>query len=84
MLTPSKGISSAVMSRMRGVTRRIAWKLSHVIREMMDDRQGAAGRVSGVVEVDEAFVGGKPKFRHGVKNKRGRGTGKPITLVDAA
>lgn len=27
---------------------------------------------------------GKPKFRHGVKNKRGRGTGKPIVLVAAA
>jgi len=50
----------------------------------MDDRQSVAGRLFGVVEVDEAFVGGKPKFRHGVKNKRGRGTAKPIALVAAA
>ena len=26
----------------------------------MDDRHGIAGRLTGVVEVDEAFVGGKP------------------------
>ena len=84
VLTSSKGISSVVMSRILGVNQKTAWKLGHAIREMMDDRQGIAGRLSGVVEVDEAFVGGKPKFRHGVKNKRGRGTGKPIALVAAA
>jgi transposase-like protein len=84
VLTSSKGISSVVMSRILGVNQKTAWKLGHAIRELMDDRQGIAGRLSGVVEVDEAFVGGKPKFRHGVKNKRGRGTGKPIALVAAA
>jgi transposase-like protein len=84
VLTSSKGISSVVMSRILGVNQKTAWKLGHAIREMMDDRQGIAGRLSGVVEVDEAFVGGKPKLRHGVKNKRGRGTGKPIALVAAA
>ena len=72
VLTSSKGISSVVMSRILGVNQKTAWKLGHAIREMMDDRQGIADRLSGVVEVDEAFVGGKPKFRHGVKNKRGR------------
>jgi len=33
--------------------------------------------------VDEAFVGGAPKFKNGVENKRGRGTQKPIMLVAA-
>lgn len=84
VLTSSKGISSVVMARVLAVNQKTAWKLGHAIRELMDDRQGIAGRLSGVVEVDEAFVGGKPKFRHGVKNKRGRGTGKPIALVAAA
>jgi len=72
------------MSRLLGVNQKTAWKLGHAIRELMDDRHGVAGRLSGVVEVDEAFIGGKPKFRHGVKNKRARGTGKPIALVAAA
>ncbi len=51
---------------------------------MMNYRQGIAGRLSGVVEVDKAVVGGKPKFRHCDKNKHGRVTGKPIALVAAA
>lgn len=84
VLTSSKGISSVVMSRMLGVNQKTAWRLGHAIRELMDDRDRIAGRLSGVVEVDEAFVGGKPKFRHGVKNKRGCGTGKPIVLVAVA
>ena len=84
VLTSSKGISSVVMSRILGVNQKTAWKLGHAIRELMDDREGIAGRLTGVVEVDEAYVGGKPKFRRGVKNKRGRGTGKPIVLVAAA
>lgn len=84
VLTSSKGISSVVMARILGVNQKTAWKLGHAIREMMDDREGFAGQLSGVVEVDEAFVGGRPKFKHGVKNKRGRGTGKPIVLVAAA
>jgi len=41
-------------------------------------------RLSGVGEVDEAFVGGKPEFRHEVKNKPGRETGQPIALVATA
>lgn len=84
VLTSSKGISSVVMSRMLSVNQKTAWKLGHAIREIMDDRHEVAGRLSGVVEVDEAFIGGKPRFRHAVKNKRGRGTGKPIALVAAA
>lgn len=84
VLTCSKGISSVVMSRMLGVIQKSAWKFGHAIREMMDVRQGIAGQLSSVVEVDGAFIGGKPKFRHDVKNKRGRGTGKLIALVAAA
>lgn len=39
--------------------------------------------MAGVVEVDEAYVGVAPKFKKGVKNKCGRGTGKPMVLVVA-
>ena len=81
VLTSSKGISSVVMARLLGINQKTAWKIGHAIRELMDDRDGLAGRLAGIVEVDEAYVGGKPKRRHGVKNKRGRGTSKPAILV---
>ena len=71
------------MSRILGVNQKTAWKLGHAIRELMDDREVIASPLSGTVEVDEAFVGGAPKFKKGVKNKRGRGTKKPIVLVAA-
>ena len=60
VLTSSKGISSVVMSRIRSVDQKAAWKLGHAIRELMITSQ-----LSGVVEADEAFVGGVAKFRKG-------------------
>ena len=83
VLTSSKGISSVVMARILGVNQKTAWKLGHAIRELMDDRAAVSARLNGVVEVDEAYVGGARKFKKGVKNKRGRGTGKPMVLVAA-
>ena len=71
------------MARILGVNQKTAWKMGHAIRELMDDREAVSARLAGVVEVDEAYVGGAPKFKKGVKNKRGRGTGKPMVLVAA-
>lgn len=61
ILTSSKGISSVVRARTLGVNQKTAWKLGHAVRELMDDRDGVVGRLRGVVEVDEAFIGGTPK-----------------------
>lgn len=57
VLTSSKRLSSVVMSRILGVNQKTAWKLRHAIRELMDDREGIASPLSGIVEVDEDFVG---------------------------
>ena len=83
VLTSSKGTSSVVMARILGVNQKTAWKLGHAIRELMDHREAVSTRLDGVGEVDEAYVGGAPKFKTGVKNKRGQGTGKPMVLVAA-
>lgn len=81
VITSSKGISSVVKARILGVNQKTAWKLGHAIRELMDDRDGISVKLAGVVVIDEAYIGGKPKFKKGKKNKRGKGISKPILLV---
>ena len=82
VITSSKGISSVVLARLLGVTQGTAWKLGHAIREMMDAQEvWKQAKLTDIVEVDEAFVGGKPKYQKGVKRKRGKGTDKPQILM---
>ncbi|MEX2227652.1 MAG: IS1595 family transposase [Dehalococcoidia bacterium] len=52
-----KGVSSNQLKRMLGVSYKTAWFLSHRIRAAMKDE--SAELLSGIVEVDEAFIGGK-------------------------
>jgi transposase-like protein len=74
LITSSKkGISSLQLSRELGITPKSAWFLGHRIREAMTDRSG--GLLSGTIEADETYVGGKS---HG---KRGRGTKKTPVMV---
>src|SRR5207302_1206474 len=69
-----KGISSLQLQRQLGLgSYRTAWHLSHRIRHAM--KNGFDGeKLSGTVEVDETYVGGKPRFKG--QSKRGRGTKK--------
>ena len=83
-LTSSKGISSVVMARLLGVSQKTAWKMGHAIRELMADRGEEYLRLSGEVEVDEAYVGGAPKSLARTPPKPGRGTAKPMVLVAAS
>lgn len=73
MTSSKKGISSHQIARECELTVKSAWFLTHRIREAMK-LEPMAGMLQGVVECDEAYVGGKPCYR-GV-SKRGRGTEK--------
>jgi transposase-like protein len=51
-----KGMSALQLQRHLGVNYRTAWHLAHRIREAMQD---GVSLLTGVVEVDETYVGGK-------------------------
>ena len=59
-----KGMSAHQLHRMLGVTYKTAWFMFHRIREAMSD-PGFSAKLSGIVEVDETYVGGKRKGRVG-------------------
>lgn len=52
-----KGMSANQLARSLGVTYKTAWYLAHRIREAMQD----GGFLSGIVEMDETYIGGKVK-----------------------
>jgi transposase-like protein len=68
------GISSCEMARDLGITQKSAWFLDHRIRFAL--HTGSIEKLSGHVEADETFIGGKARNMH--KDKRARkitGTG---------
>ena len=71
-LASKKDFSSYQLARAIKVTQRTAWFMLHRIRAVMQTENG--GPLSGEVEVDETFVGGKERFKHASKRKHlGRG-----------
>ncbi|PWU01391.1 MAG: DDE transposase [Terriglobia bacterium] len=69
------GISSWELHRALGITQKSAWFLLHRIRLAMQD-ESAGGKVSGEVEVDETFIGGKARNMHkSVRERRIKGRG---------
>jgi len=79
MTSSKKGVSSHQIARECGITQKSAWFLNHRIREAMK-KEPMASMLEGTVEVDETYVGGKPRPGTG-KHKRGRGTEKTPVMV---
>ena len=75
LITESKkGISAAQLSRALGVQYRTAWYLAHRIRKAMIEANPP--KLTGVVEMDETYIGGKQKG-HRRKKEQGSGDGNP-------
>jgi transposase-like protein len=78
-LTQSKGgISSIELGRRLGVKQGTAWLLKHKLMRAMAAREAAKPKLSGRVEVDDAYLGGE---RTG--GKRGRGAAGKTPIVAA-
>ncbi|HEX9679718.1 MAG TPA: IS1595 family transposase [Candidatus Saccharimonadales bacterium] len=60
------GISAKQLERMLGVTYKTAWRMFHQIRKLMADDEDM---LSGEVEVDETYVGGKSDGRGRTKGR---------------
>ena len=71
LVTARKGVSSLQLAKEIGVTQKTAWFMLQRLREACAD---TGGKLDGVVEVDEAYIGGKEKAKHASNRLRaGRG-----------
>jgi len=82
MLTSKKGISALQIHRMMGFgSYRTAWFMCHRIRAGLANEEFR--RLMGIVEIDETYIGGKDKNRHGGDRHDGPG-GKSKAIVVGA
>lgn len=72
MLNAKKGISARQLARDLDVNKNTAWYMGMRIRRAMVEQREL---MNGFVEMDETYVGGKPR-KGGEPSKRGRGTKK--------
>jgi transposase-like protein len=63
MCSGKNGVSAHELHRHLEITYKSAWFMAHRIRKAME-RQPLAGLLTGTVEADETYVGGKPRKRH--------------------
>ena len=90
MLNAKKNVSNAQLGRDLGLPYKTAWSLALRIREAMKSDPAQKRLFHGIVEMDEVYIGGKPRKGNtgsssqggGKKTNRGRGTKKmPVVGV---
>ena len=76
------GVSSYEIARDCGVTQKSAWFMLQRLRLALQGEDG--GKMDGIIEVDETFIGGKARNMHTAKRReriQGRGTnGKTVVM----
>ena len=83
ILNAKKGLSALQLSRDLHVNKNTAWRIAMQIRKAMTQAEQRE-LLTGVVEMDETWIGGKPRKRNkrddDEPRPRGRGTDKPIVV----
>ena len=80
VVTARKGISSMQLAKEIGVTQKSAWFMLSRLREACGSDDGR-GKLQGIVEIDEVFIGGKDSAKHAHKRMGARGgVGKAMVL----
>lgn len=81
LCSSKKGMSAKQLERMLKVTNKTAWFMCHRIRWAMAE-PAFTEKLSGVVEADETYIGGKSRNRKkGQQTGRGRSKGKAPVMV---
>ncbi len=65
-----KGISSVQLAKDLSVTQKTAWFMLHRIRYMVRTQKTNKGKLSGIVETDETWIGGKQKGRNASHSRK--------------
>lgn len=61
MTSTRNGVSGKELERHLGVTYKCAWRIGHEIRKLMGERNAKSSPLTGHVEIDETYIGGKTK-----------------------
>ena len=87
MANAKKSLSSCQLARHLGVTQQTTWYMMQRIRSEMASQDKDSPLLQGIIEADEAYLGGKPrkpnKRDDDEPNPRGRGT-KKTPVIGAA
>ena len=83
MCSGKNGVSAHELHRQLGITYKSAWHMAHRIRLAME-RPPLSDKLSGTVEADETYIGGKAKNMHRSKRESAGALAKipVVTLVE--
>jgi len=76
-----KGVSALQISRMTGVSYKSALFMMHRIRFAMTDDHSLPEPMTGAVEIDETYVGGKPRYKGTKRKKMGPSDKTPVVAI---